>query len=129
MRDGHMHQTTVRFGPDLWEALEAECGRLGMSAAQYVREAALARLHYTAGREGDDDYADALSRVSAQPGPRGVGQLESARKALDVAVEGTFEARAVTAQSELTLSRARVLRDQSAALRRVSRSLDRRVAS
>src|SRR5262249_39790670 len=30
-----MHQTTVRFGEDLWEALENECARLGVSVAQY----------------------------------------------------------------------------------------------
>ena len=60
MRDGRMHQTTVRFGADLWEALEVECGRLGVSAAQYLREAALARLAYTAGQRGDKEYEHAL---------------------------------------------------------------------
>lgn len=60
MRDGRMHQTTVRFGPDLWEALEQECERLGVSAAQYLREAALARLAYTAGRRHEPDYEEAL---------------------------------------------------------------------
>jgi hypothetical protein len=51
-----MHQTTVRFGPDLWQALERESSELGISVAQYVREAALARLMYTAGRRGDPEY-------------------------------------------------------------------------
>ncbi|MBA3264184.1 MAG: hypothetical protein H0T69_17295 [Thermoleophilaceae bacterium] len=36
-----VHQTTVRFEADLWEALESECAELGLSVAQYVREAAL----------------------------------------------------------------------------------------
>jgi hypothetical protein len=44
-----MHQTTVRFGPDLWQSLEQEARRLGVSVAQYVRDSALARLSYTQG--------------------------------------------------------------------------------
>jgi hypothetical protein len=44
----HMHQTTVRFGRDLWEVLEREADRLGVSAAQYIRDATLARLAYAA---------------------------------------------------------------------------------
>ena len=56
-----MHQTTVRFGPDLWEQLEIECSRLGVSAAQFLREAAVARLAYTAGRRGETDYESALA--------------------------------------------------------------------
>jgi hypothetical protein len=43
-----MHQTTVRFGRDLWEVLEQEAERLGVSAAQYIRDATLARLAYAA---------------------------------------------------------------------------------
>jgi hypothetical protein len=61
VRDGKMHQTTVRFGPDLWEQLEIECSRLGVSAAQFLREAAVARLAYTAGRRGETDYESALA--------------------------------------------------------------------
>jgi hypothetical protein len=58
-----MHQTTVRFGADLWEALEDECARLGVSVAQFVRDAALTRLMYMAGRRGDDAYERALERL------------------------------------------------------------------
>jgi hypothetical protein len=55
-----MHQTTVRFGADLWEALEAECSALGISAAQFVREAALGRLMYLAGQRGDAELGAAF---------------------------------------------------------------------
>jgi hypothetical protein len=48
-----MHQTTVRFGVDLWDSLERECERLGVSVAQYVRDSALSRLSYAAGQRGD----------------------------------------------------------------------------
>src|SRR4051794_2174346 len=39
-----MRQTTLRFSEDLWSSLEAEAGRRGVSAAQYVRDAVLERL-------------------------------------------------------------------------------------
>jgi hypothetical protein len=55
-----MHQTTVRFAPDVWAALDDEAARLGVSAAQYVREAAVARLAYGIGRRGDRAFEHAL---------------------------------------------------------------------
>ena len=61
-----MHQTTVRFGSDLWDALDAECEKLGVSIAQYVREAALARLMYAAGARGDDRFESAISTAQNQ---------------------------------------------------------------
>ena len=72
---GRMHQTTVRFSEELWDQLEQEAKRLGVSAAQYVRDAALARLAYVAGQRGDGLYGnvppagdtqDAVSAVWAQ---------------------------------------------------------------
>jgi hypothetical protein len=62
---GQMHQTTVRFGADLWRALEEECSGLGISVAQFVREAALARLMYAAGRRGDAAYEVAFNLAGA----------------------------------------------------------------
>jgi hypothetical protein len=57
-----MHQTTVRFGGDLWGALEVEAKRLGVSVAQYVRDAALRRLSYEAGRR--DEIRGARERAA-----------------------------------------------------------------
>jgi hypothetical protein len=70
MASRKMHQTTVRFGPDLWEALEEECATLGVSVAQFVRDAALTRLMYMAGRRGDSVYEQALARLGSvlEPG-------------------------------------------------------------
>src|SRR5438309_11981192 len=48
-----MRATTVRFGTDLWDMLDREAGLSGVSVAQYVREAALARLAYSAAWRGD----------------------------------------------------------------------------
>lgn len=64
MAGRRMHQTTVRFGPDLWEALEVEAGRAGVSVAQYVRDSALMRVAYTRGRDGDPHYQAALDTVT-----------------------------------------------------------------
>jgi hypothetical protein len=41
--------TTLRFGTDLWALLEREAAEAGVSASQYVREAALARAAFAAG--------------------------------------------------------------------------------
>jgi hypothetical protein len=78
-----MHQTTVRFGPDLWEALEEECAELGVSVAQFVRDAALTRLMYMAGRRGDSVYERALERLGSvrepgrQPSPEPSAEPET----------------------------------------------------
>lgn len=126
-----MHQTTVRFGPDLWAALEVECARLGVSVAQYLREASLARLAYSAGQRGDADYDDVLVEVGATPAGRRSSAAVSerpmepaivARQAAEAVQTASSDqvmaARAVTAQSALVWRRARQVRDQSVALRR-----------
>jgi hypothetical protein len=116
-----MHQTTVRFGPDLWEALEIECSRLGMSAAQFLREAALARLSYSAGRRGEEDYETALVAAGAAATESEVARhvgVPGLQASHEHAVEQKEAATAVTAQSEQVRRRAREVRAQSADLRR-----------
>lgn len=44
-----MRATTIRFPDDLWEQLEREAKKQGISAAQYVRDAALYRVAFSAG--------------------------------------------------------------------------------
>ena len=61
-----MHQTTVRFGPDLWADLEREAAGVGVSIAQYVRDAAAARVNYSAGRRGDEGLARELEKVELE---------------------------------------------------------------
>jgi len=62
-----MRATMVRFGPQLHGALRAEAAESGVSVAQYVREAVIARLIHTARLRGEspDDAATA-----ALPQPR-----------------------------------------------------------
>ncbi|HEX6714151.1 MAG TPA: hypothetical protein VF066_12230 [Thermoleophilaceae bacterium] len=120
MRDGRMHQTTVRFGPDLWAALEEECARLGVSAAQYLREAALARLSYTAGRRGETEYEHALvgAGVPAETPP----DVRVAHDAREDSAEQRLAATAVSNQSEQVRRRAREVRAQSIELRGLART-------
>jgi hypothetical protein len=44
-----MRATTIRFPNDLWEQLEREARKQGISVAQYVRAAALYRGAFSAG--------------------------------------------------------------------------------
>jgi hypothetical protein len=46
---GEMRATTIRFPNDLWDQLEREAAKQGISVAQYVRDAALYRVAYSAG--------------------------------------------------------------------------------
>jgi hypothetical protein len=92
-----MHQTTVRFGADLWEALEDECAELGVSVAQFVRESALARLVYLAGRRGDPAYDSALGFAGAAEPDRGAGPGE---RPSDVVATGFARRQARTLRDE-----------------------------
>jgi hypothetical protein len=56
-----MRVTAVRFGADLWQLLEDEATLLGVSVAQYVREASLARAAAAAAARGEDP----LERLAA----------------------------------------------------------------
>ena len=100
---GKMHQTTVRFGPDLWGDIEAEARRAGVSVAQYVRDSAMMRVAYTRGRDGDPHYDAALALV-ADDDPN--------REAADFSMGARREA-AQRAESRQGRRRARAIRDQA----------------
>lgn len=48
-----MRRQTVRFGDSLWSLIEDESNRDGVSAAHWIREAALARALWERQRRGD----------------------------------------------------------------------------
>lgn len=100
-----MHQTTLRFGTDLWGALEEEAGRLGVSAAQYVRDATLARLSYDAGRRDE---------LEGGRRPRGSEAPTSSEDAVTVAQE---RAREEVSHSEALWAQGRLARRRAAELR------------
>src|SRR3954469_21286311 len=60
-----MRATTVRFSEDLWDLLEAEAATQSISAAQFVRDAAIMRLGILSGRRGDRDAAITLEQLAA----------------------------------------------------------------
>src|SRR4051812_47988251 len=60
-----MHATTVRFSDDLWALLEAEASQQGISAAQFVRDAAIMRLGILSGRRGDLEAGLTLEELAA----------------------------------------------------------------
>lgn len=74
-----MRATTVRFGEDLWAMLERESQRLGVSAAQFVREATIMRLAALAGGRGDPDAELSIADIAARSRSRVAGAGERAK--------------------------------------------------
>ena len=64
-----MRATTVRFNEAVWSLVEQEAERDGVSAAQYIRDAAVLRTAYAMGRRGDADFEEAISRVAGARAP------------------------------------------------------------
>jgi hypothetical protein len=105
-----MHQTTVRFGGDLWNALVEEADRSGVSVAQYVREAAVARL--------------ARSEAQAEArGARGWSSPDDGHREPPGEYESNAElSAAVRSQSALAVDRSRRIRRNSEAARSHAKS-------
>lgn len=108
-----MHQTTVRFGPDLWDEIEVEARRAGVSVAQYVRDSALMRVAYTRGRDGDPHYDAALVAVAGAGEARPAGSGNAVEDALDRAGENLDNTAALHAQRAQAQRHARDVRDAS----------------
>lgn len=117
-----MHQTTIRFGTDLWRELSRAAEEQGTSVAQYVREAAVARMAHGAADDaaaaGAARMADTDRRRVAASGRPGAGhdaaRGSDARGASRDQVEGSL---AVWAQGRHARDRARAIREQSARIR------------
>jgi GAF domain-containing protein len=75
-----MKATTVRFGEDLWAMLERESMRLGVSAAQFIREATIMRVAMLAGARGDPDAELTIAEIASRAAgrARGVPELAAA---------------------------------------------------
>ena len=74
--------TTVRFGEDLWTLLERESAREGLSAAQYVRDAAILRLAFAMAEHGDQQAQATLADVASRALERRPGSRDAAAEAL-----------------------------------------------
>lgn len=102
------HQTTIRFTDELWARLEAAALELDVSVAQYLRDAARARL--------DAALPEQLQATS---------QAATARARSDEVRQQSFDeaesSAALWEQGRLARERARILRAQSHERQRLSR--------
>jgi len=80
-----MRVSAIRFGTDLWQILETEAARVGVSASQYVREAALMRAAAAAAARGEDLFqllaeagANAVPGLTARSGAAAAAPLHTA---------------------------------------------------
>jgi GAF domain-containing protein len=73
-----MRATTVRFSEDLWQLLDDESTRQGVSAAQFVRDATIVRLAFLAGRRGDSDSEQSIEALAERAARRHQGSRASA---------------------------------------------------
>src|SRR5215212_7199886 len=103
-----MKATTVRFSEDLWSTISAEAELAGLSASQFIREAALARAAAAAGARGEvifDPFPleiDGITKRAARSaGEGGQAELRS-------------EAEAVRAESRQARRNSKRLRAESA---------------
>jgi hypothetical protein len=112
-----MHQTTVRFGRDLWEVLEQEAERLGVSAAQYIRDATLARLAYAAASQQE---AIASREAFEWAGERAAEKPQAPQMApLEERVQAQLDsAAALQAQGKLARDKAERLRVEAEDLKK-----------
>jgi len=108
-----MRVSAVRFGADLWQLLEDEATLVGVSVAQYVREASLARAVAAAASRGEDPH-ERLAAAARKATPTGAADARApkpSRSAQDDIIERATDARrkataarsgaeAVIAQSE-----------------------------
>lgn len=101
-----MKVTTLRFGADLWRLVETEAQHAGVSASQYVREAALARAAAGAAARGQGPYgllSGALNEVmrdETDPATRREVERVLAGLARLVTAETRSEAGALRAEGE-----------------------------
>jgi hypothetical protein len=117
-----MKVTTVRFGADLWRLLESEADYVGVSASQYIREAALARAAAAAAARGEGPFellAAALREVTRdQPDPDKRAEADRALAALArlTATKTTNQAAALQAQSAQAVRKTQQTNARSEAL-------------
>jgi predicted DNA-binding protein len=102
------HQTTIRFTEQMWVELEAAAARAGVSVAQYVRDAARARL----GEEGDARAAQSPERV--------IRAIER-ENAMEHSLEHVENSAALWEQGRLARERAKLLRVEAQRRRQPAR--------
>jgi predicted Zn-dependent protease len=108
-----MKVTTVRFSDDLWAAITAEAEMAGVSASQFIREAALARAAAAAGARGELPFPSFAATVDqANASVSGEGDIHGALSTLSRALAGSIrsESEALRAESQQARRTATALR-------------------
>src|SRR4051794_3403695 len=86
-----MKVTTVRFSEDLWATIQAEAELAGLSASQFIREAALARAAAAAGARGETAFdADPLRELARAVSDETPSDVETALSVLARAASGSL---------------------------------------
>ena len=102
-----MRVSAIRFGTDLWQILESEAARVGVSVSQYVREAALMRAAAAATARGEDLF-QVLAEAGANAAP---GRLRARERPLHTASTEVGATRALRATSHDWMDRSQVAID------------------
>jgi hypothetical protein len=116
-----MKVTTVRFSQDLWDVVSMEAAMAGVSASEFIREAALARAAAAAGARGDmpfTSFSSAATEIQRASGGDGAqrAEIQNALAQLSRAMAGSIR------------SDAEALRAQSHQARRVAKRETRRAS-
>lgn len=117
-----MKVTTVRFSQDLWDVIAMEAALAGVSASEFIREAALARAAAAAGSRGDMPFTS-FSSAAAELGRASEGSNADQRAEIHDALAKLSRAMAGSIRSD-----AEALRAQSHQARRVAERETRRAA-
>ncbi|HEX6457769.1 MAG TPA: ribbon-helix-helix domain-containing protein [Thermoleophilaceae bacterium] len=112
-RDLKSHQTTIRFSPSQWEALENAARDRDMSVAQYVRDAARARLEEDAALASSERHR-AFAEGVEHAREHSLGEAESAVALWEQGRQARERAKDLREQS---------LRQRSAASKQSARSV------
>ncbi|HEX6714535.1 MAG TPA: hypothetical protein VF066_14170 [Thermoleophilaceae bacterium] len=119
-----MKVTTVRFSEDLWAAVAAEAALAGVSASEFIREAALARAAAAAGARGEflfNSYSSAVKEVY-----RGPSLPADRQRELHEALSMLSRALAGTARSDAEALRAESRQARGVAKARAARAREER---
>jgi hypothetical protein len=104
-----MKVTTVRFSEDLWETISREAEIAGVSASQFIREAALTRAAAAAGARDEMSFLRLTPSVHPHPAPH------PAREEKPLPIDE--KAHELAATSAVNLAKAADIRSESRALR------------
>jgi Mobilization protein NikA len=114
-----MKVTTVRFSEDLWATIQAEAEIAGVSASQFIREAALARASAASAARGELPFDRGSLRELGPAAPdESQSELQAALSILARAASGSLRS-----ESEALRAESRQVR-RAAAARRARRAED-----